>query len=218
LLRERMQDGFVFRKYNVRGKVFIEYVPAEHAWAPVVAPNHTFIHCFWVSGRFKGQGLGKELLQSCIDDSSGKDGVVVISTAKPKPFLTDKRFFAKHGFEVVDTAPPFYELLALRLNPDAPPPRFAESLQTAQPVSDSGLVVYYSNLCPFTEYYVDETLETAREHGIEARKVKVTSAEEAQRLPTPTAVFGVFLDGEFLTHELLNRGRLEKLLATIGRI
>lgn len=30
-MQERFPDGLVFRKLNVRGKVFIEYIPAENA-------------------------------------------------------------------------------------------------------------------------------------------------------------------------------------------
>lgn len=42
--------GLVFLKYDVRGKAFLEYLPAEHAWCPVDAPGYLFIDCFWVSG------------------------------------------------------------------------------------------------------------------------------------------------------------------------
>lgn len=33
-LSDRFDDGLVFKKGNVRGKCFIEYIPAEKAWAP----------------------------------------------------------------------------------------------------------------------------------------------------------------------------------------
>ena len=46
-------------------KFFIEYVPAEYAWLPVTAPNYLMINCFWVSGQYKGQGHGYNLLQFC---------------------------------------------------------------------------------------------------------------------------------------------------------
>ena len=53
-LKERFRDGLVFEKLNVRGKVFIEYIPAEHAGYPVTAEGYMFINCFWVSGQYKG--------------------------------------------------------------------------------------------------------------------------------------------------------------------
>ncbi len=36
-LKERLDDGFVFLKCNGLGKCFTEYIPAEYAWAPIVA-------------------------------------------------------------------------------------------------------------------------------------------------------------------------------------
>ena len=44
-LSERFEDGLVFKKGDVRGKCFIEYLPAEKAWAPVDADGYTYIDC-----------------------------------------------------------------------------------------------------------------------------------------------------------------------------
>lgn len=38
-LTERMDEGLVFYRLNERGKVFIEYLPAEMAWIPIYAPT-----------------------------------------------------------------------------------------------------------------------------------------------------------------------------------
>nr|WP_245671826.1 hypothetical protein [Desulfuribacillus stibiiarsenatis] len=57
-LIERFKDGLVFKKLNVRGKVFIEYIPAEKAWCPIDADGYMYVNCFWVSGQYKGQGYG----------------------------------------------------------------------------------------------------------------------------------------------------------------
>jgi GNAT superfamily N-acetyltransferase len=35
---------------------------------PVTAPGYLALGCFWVSGRYKGHGHGKALLQSVVDD------------------------------------------------------------------------------------------------------------------------------------------------------
>jgi len=72
-LRERLDDGLVFKKCNVRGKCFIEYIPAEKAWVPVDADGYMYIDCLWVSGQFKGQGNSTLLLDECIRDSKEKD-------------------------------------------------------------------------------------------------------------------------------------------------
>ena len=68
-LTERFDDGLVFLKSVERGKCFIEYIPAEKAWAPIVADGYTYIDCLWVSGSFKGHGYSNDLLGECIKDS-----------------------------------------------------------------------------------------------------------------------------------------------------
>ena len=39
-LSSRLDEGLVFLKEDVRGKCFIEYIPAEYAWAPVLADGY----------------------------------------------------------------------------------------------------------------------------------------------------------------------------------
>ncbi|NRA52272.1 MAG: GNAT family N-acetyltransferase, partial [Phaeodactylibacter sp.] len=61
-LLKSFDNGYVFRRLNERAKVFIEYGPAETAWLPISAPGYLNINCFWVSGKYKKQGYGKDLL------------------------------------------------------------------------------------------------------------------------------------------------------------
>lgn len=46
-MKERFADGLVFRRTDTRGKVFIEYIPAENAWYPIEADGYMHINCFW---------------------------------------------------------------------------------------------------------------------------------------------------------------------------
>lgn len=77
-LKDRFEEGLVFLKGNVRGKCFIEYIPAEYGWVPIEAPDYMYINCLWVSGQFKGQGYSNLLLGECIRDSKekGKKGLL----------------------------------------------------------------------------------------------------------------------------------------------
>ena len=68
-LKESLGEGLVFLKCNVRGKCFIEYIPAEYAWTPIEADGYIYINCLWVSGQFKGHGYSNLLLEECIKDS-----------------------------------------------------------------------------------------------------------------------------------------------------
>ena len=83
-LKDRLDEGLVFLKGNVRGKCFIEYIPAEYAWAPIEAEGYMYIDCLWVSGQFKGHGYSNLLLDACIKDSKekGKKGLVILSSKK----------------------------------------------------------------------------------------------------------------------------------------
>ena len=93
-LKERFDDGLVFLKSEQRGKCFIEYIPAENAWNPIIADGYMYIDCLWVAGSFKGHGYSTELLNACIEDSKnkGKKGLCILSAAKKKPFLADPKF------------------------------------------------------------------------------------------------------------------------------
>jgi N-acetylglutamate synthase-like GNAT family acetyltransferase len=175
-LQQQFSDGLVFKKLDVRGKVFIEYIPAEKAWAPVDAPDYMMINCFWVSGQYQGKGYGKQLYQECLKDTEGKNGIVVITSAKKQPFLNDKKFFQKQGFELADKAEPYFELWYKKLKKDAPLPKFKDIAKNARCNISKGLSVYYTHGCPFTEYYVNnELVNVAKAKGYEIKVVKIES-------------------------------------------
>jgi len=80
-----------------------------------------------VSGSFKGKGYGKELLEYCIADAKkqNKSGVCIISSKKKRPFLSEKKFMQKFGFETVNTIDNEYEFMTLFF--DGTKPQFADS-------------------------------------------------------------------------------------------
>ncbi|EOQ95282.1 hypothetical protein LEP1GSC195_2244 [Leptospira wolbachii serovar Codice str. CDC] len=41
---DRFADGLVFKRLDERGKVFIEYMPIEKTWKPIVGKNYMVIH------------------------------------------------------------------------------------------------------------------------------------------------------------------------------
>lgn len=81
---------------NERAKVFIEYLPAQHAWAPIEAPNYMYINCLWVSGKYKNQHHARRLLERCIEDAQaqGMDGIVHIVGKKKLPFFYISRILS----------------------------------------------------------------------------------------------------------------------------
>ncbi|MCJ7582789.1 MAG: GNAT family N-acetyltransferase [Candidatus Aminicenantes bacterium] len=211
LIKRRLSDGFKFKKIDVRGKVLIEYVPAEFAWSPIEAPGYTFIHCFWVSGRFKRQGLGTKLLDECIKDSREKNGIVCVTSKKVMPFLTDKGFFQKKGFKVCDTAPPYFELMVKQFQ-DAPLPKFRDSAKMGTVPNKKGLTFIYSNLCPFTDHWVDKLIDYAQDLNIPSQKSKITTLKQAQNAPSAFSTFSIFYNGKFLTHKIPTQKEFIKIV------
>lgn len=204
-LTKEFDNGYVFRRLDERAKVFIEYVPAEKAWIPVDAPNYLLIGCFWVSGQYKGKGHAKALLQSVIDDakSHGKDGVVTIVGTKKFHFMSDTKWLLKHGFETVEKLSNGFSLLALKINPDAANPSFKECAKEGECPEKNGLVVYYTNRCPFTEYYINDSLtKAADKNRIPIKIIKLETIEQAQSAPTPATIFSLFYNGKFITTDL----------------
>lgn len=209
-LSERMKEGLVFLKANARGKCFIEYIPAEFAWAPVEAPGYMYIDCFWVSGQMKGKGYSSILLEECIRDSKekGKLGIVIVSSPKKLAYLSDKKYLLHKGFQVADIREPYFELLYLPFKEQPPVPKFRQ--QTGK-TTDDGFVVYYTHQCPFTAKYVPLLEEYAAEKGLPFQSILIDSREKAQNAEIPFTSFSLFYKGNFVTHEILSVKKFEAL-------
>ena len=214
-LKENFKDGYVFKKADIRGKVFIEYVPAEKGWLPIDAPNYMLINCFWVSGKYKGTGYGKKLYQECENDAKDMDGVVVVVGKKKQPFMSEKKFFQKQGFELCDTAEPYFELWYKPLKKNAAIPKFKDCTKNAECDIKYGLVVYYTNACPFTEYYVAELEVVAAEKGYKIKTVKIETKEQAQNHFVPHTIYSVFKNGKFVTQHILNEKYFDKFITDV---
>ena len=124
----------------------------------------------------------------------------------------DKAFFLKKGFEVCDTAPPFFELLVKKFKKDAPSPRFKDSVRAATCADKKGLTFIYSHQCPFTECYADLMVDVARAHNLSVKKVVLKTKREAQSAPLAFTIFSVFYKGDFLTHKMMSKDGFEKFL------
>ncbi len=209
-LKSQLDQGLTFRKLDARGKIFIEYSPVETCFKPVTGSGYLFINCLWVSGRFKGQGHAKDLLSLCKKDAQNTNGIAVISGKKP--FLTDSKFYAAHGFKKIDTAPPYFDLMVYQKNTKAELPQFSVNAKEQIPPSDKDLVFFYTDQCPMILYYFDEMKTAAKNRGLSIDIIHLTKREEVLKSPSPFGTFGVFYKGHFLTHEILTEKRLSKFL------
>ena len=209
---DRFDEGLVFLKSVERGKCFIEYIPGENAWVPIIADGYMYIDCLWVSGSFKGHGYSGDLLAECMRDSKekGKMGLCILAAAKKKPFLADPNFLKYKGFEVCDEADNGIQLWYLPFMKDADKPRFRECAKHPH-TDECGYVLYYTNQCPFNAKYVPILEQTAKEYNIPFRAIHITSREEAQNAPTPVTNYALFHNGEYISNEQMNDKKFLKL-------
>lgn len=212
-LAERLDEGLVFLKGNVRGKCFIEYIPAEYAWAPVDAPEYMYIDCLWVSGQFKGHGYSTELLDECIRDSreKGKKGLAVISSKKKKGFLSDPKYLGYKGFRLADSADPYFELWYLPFSDGAAKPRFCSCVNEVHAMP-KGFYVTYTSQCPFTAKYVPLLKAAAQARDVSFTDVHFGGREEARNARCPFTAFALYYDGKFITHEIQSVSKFEKIM------
>lgn len=212
-MRCRFDEGLIFQKLNVRGKVFIEYQPAEIAWCPIIAPDYFYIKCFWVSGQYKGKGYANALLEECRMDAmkQGKAGLAALSSSKKMPFLSDSKYFIHKGFKVCDKAAPYFELFYLPFDEEAAAPAFKECCRHGL-TDEKGLVLYYSDQCPYAGKYSALAAQAAQKAGQELRLIKYTDTAMAREAPSPFTTYSLFYNGRFLTHEILSEAKFIKLM------
>jgi GNAT superfamily N-acetyltransferase len=204
-LRKEFDNGYVFRRIDARAKVFIEYCPAEKGWAPIDAPNYLLVNCFWVSGQYKGKGYGKELLRLALEDAEnqGKDGLVTVVGTSKFHFMSDTKWLLKNGFESCEKLSSGFSLLVRKINPKAENPTFKDTVKSGECADKNGLVAYYSNRCPFSEFHVTTSLtETAAKRNLPLTLIKLDTMEKAQSAPTPATIFSLFYNGKFITTDL----------------
>ena len=210
-LAQRLKEGHVFRKLDVKGCCFIEYAPVEKAWTPVMGEGFLYIYCLWVTGDLKGQGFGAKLMEGCIADAKkkGAAGICMLGAKRQKNWLSDQSFAKKYGFVKADETPSGYELLALSF--DGSLPRFTQGAKSER-IESKELTVYYDLQCPFMLQRIEDIRRFSEESGIEARLIRINSAQEAKELPCPFNNCAVFYNGRFETVNLPDAASVKKLI------
>lgn len=51
-IKNKLNNGHVFRKLSARGKTFIKYENLNTAWVPIKGNNYNYTCCLWVAGSF----------------------------------------------------------------------------------------------------------------------------------------------------------------------
>lgn len=192
--------------------MFIEYIPCEKAFAPIIADDYLYINCLWVSGKFKGQGYADQLLQHCIDDAKAKNkkGLMALGSKKKMHFLSDPKYLKYKGFKVCDTLDSGFELLYLPFE-DGEQPKFNETVKT--PFSfEEEVVIVYSNGCPHTDKYIKIDEAVLRAKGMTYQLIKLDNLQAARRAVIPCTNFALIINNKFICSEVLSEKKLNKYL------
>lgn len=210
-LSERLKEGHVFRKLDVKGQVFIEYAPLETAWVPIVGENYYYLYCLWVTGSYKGKGYGKSLMEYCMADAreKGKSGICMLGAKKQKAWLSDQSFAKKYGFKVADTTDSGYELLALSF--DGTVPGFAQNVKSPG-IESKELTIYYDMQCPYVCQNVEMVRQYCEANDVPVSLILVDTLQKAKELPCVFNNWCVFYKGRFETVNLLDEAYLKRIL------
>ncbi len=211
-LKARFVEGMRIKMYELPQRGFIEYIPGEYAWRTVEAQGYMFIHCLWVVGRSKGQGLGGRLLKACIKDAreAGMHGVAMLTSEGN--WLAGKELLLQHGFKSVAQAPPAFNLMVMKFA-NAPAPALLDDWGKKAEQYAHGLTVFRSDQRPYIDDAVKTVLNSAQRLGIRNRFVELKTCEQVRNLsPSPYGVFSIVYNGELLSyHYLLEKELLQKL-------
>lgn len=210
-LLDRIKEGHVFRKLNVKGTVFIEYAPLESAWVPIVGDQYYYIYCLWVLAPYKNKGYAKALMEYCINDAreKGKSGICMLGSQKQKAWLSDQSFAKRYGFEVVDTTDDGYELLALSF--DGTKPQFASNVKK-QSIENKELTIYYDMQCPYVYQSIEKIKQYCDIHQVPSSFIEIDTLQKAKELPCVFNNWAVFYHGKFETVNLLDVAAIKKIL------
>ena len=176
----------------------IEYIPGEFSWRAVEADKYMVIHCLCIFYKpFREKGYASEMIDRCLEDAKKEKMFGVAVVTRKGPWMAGKEIFRKKGFEVVEQAPPDFELLVKKLRKDAPDPKFKENYEKILKKYDKGLTILWSDQCPFIAKAIKEIRETIEDrYGIEAKIIQMKNHEDAQNAPSPYAIFSLIYDGK----------------------
>ena len=215
-LKQRFSEGMKFKVLcsasdNAAG--FIEYIPGEYAWRAVEASRYMVIHCIAnMNRKNRGKGYGTLLVEESIKEAKKEAMHGVAAVTRKGTWMASKDLFLKEGFEVVDTAPPDFELLVKKLT-DAPSPKFKGDWEGKLSQFSSGLTIIQSDQCPYVAKAIGEISETAGEkYGMKPRIIELKNCKEAQNAPSAFAVFGIVYNGRLVADHPISNKRFMNIM------
>lgn len=213
-LMARLDEGMDIIKMDSGTTAFIEYIPTEYSWKPVLAPGYALIHHVFAADEDDIHMVKFELIEKCEAENSEKNGVVLM--LRKEEFNAEQDFYMNMGYLVYDERPGF-TLLAKKFRPQAKSPHFirVDEQETPPPSLPHSITIKYADQSAFINYYIYEMKKDFQDMGFSVELRKLTSAAEARESGSPYGTFGVFLDGHYLCSRLMNRQQIETLIGDL---
>jgi len=215
-LKQHFSEGLKYKVlYSTNEGVVatIEYVPGEYTWRAVEARGYMMIHCIFNEyKKYRGQGYGTLLVEESVKDAKkgNMHGVAVVT--RKGTWMVGKEIFLKNGFELVDTAPPDFELLVKQFD-NSPLPGFPKNWEERSSQYGTGLTIIRSDQCPYAAKSVREITETAAgKYGITPNIIELKDCGDAQNAPSAFAVFGIVFDGKLVADHPISNTRFMNIM------
>lgn len=221
-LQQRLPEGLKIKTlYSEKdgSQGMIEYVAGERCWRPVSADGYLFIHCLFVGFKsvYKNKGYAGLLLEECIRDAKKEKMYGLATVTRKGSFMTGKEFFIKHGFEVLDSAKPDFELLVKRFSNKGTAPGFKTHVHKTH-ADKTGLVIMRSDQCPYTVKNVKEIIQSAQEDfDLQPQLIHLANYKEAQKNPCPFGTFSILFDGVIIAEHPISKGRFVNIMKKLKK-
>ena len=215
-LKKRFSEGMKFKVLYSAGDGsigFIEYIPGEYTWRAVEASGYMVIHCIAnMHRKHRGKGYGTLLVEESIKDAGKENMCGVAVVTRKGTWMAGKELFLKSGFEVVDTAPPDFELLVKKFT-DVPSPKFKGDWEKSLSQYDSGLTIICSDQCPYVPKAVGEISETAeKKYSIRPKIIELDNCNEARKAPSAFGIFNIIYNGRLLADHPISNKRFMNIM------
>ena len=224
-LKKRFQEGLKIKtlySHEDGTQGMIEYLPGEYCWRPVEARGYMFIHCVFSGFKraYKGKGYGSLLLGECLKEAKneGTHGVAVVT--RKGAFMAGKELFSKHAFQVVDRAPPDFDLLVKKFDKTAPLPKFRGDWEKRLRRYGTGLTIIRADQCPYSVKNVKEICQTCEQtFGIKPNVIDLKNHQQAQNnSPCAFGTFCIVYNGKVIADHPISNTRFTNIMNKIFRL
>ncbi|MDH5707239.1 MAG: GNAT family N-acetyltransferase [Candidatus Aminicenantes bacterium] len=203
---EKLKIKVLFDETDKKIHGFIEYISGENAWRAVDAQDYLFIHCIWINpNSYKKKGYGSDLINECLKDAIGKQGVAVI--ASDDAFMATQDIFLKNGFKIIEEDGK-QQLLVKQIKKGTLP-KFKDYKK--QLGKYKGWHIVYSHQCPWVARFIHE-LDKKTINKLKIKLTELKTAKQAQDAPSMYSVFNLIHDGKLLADHYISSTRFNNIV------